>query len=192
MLDDENQALIVDTDGDGWCDPINPLLIPTTEPPTQNDQVLKVRLAPGAGQGDADFTATTAGLAELPVLPPGRPVPPVPLCPGNQPTIAIWLLDSLPAIWSVEHDRRRRWCLGQQFDTLANNITEGWACIAVADHRQRRQHQRLAAAARLHRLQSTAPTRGSRRTPRRAREHRPPARDLRQERRTTVTPGAVQ
>ena len=44
ILDDETQPLIVDTDGDGSCDAINPLLIPTTQPPTQNNQVLKVRL----------------------------------------------------------------------------------------------------------------------------------------------------
>ena len=55
MLDDETQALIVDTDGDGWCDSINPLLTPTTEPPVTNDQVLKVRLAPVETAGSANF-----------------------------------------------------------------------------------------------------------------------------------------
>src|SRR6185295_367245 len=51
VLDDENQALIVDTDGDGWCDSINPLLVPTTEPPTDNNQVLKIRLTPVPPKG---------------------------------------------------------------------------------------------------------------------------------------------
>ncbi|HEX9288375.1 MAG TPA: hypothetical protein VF904_02530, partial [Anaeromyxobacteraceae bacterium] len=34
ILDDATQPLIVDTDGDGFCDHINPHLIPTTQPPT--------------------------------------------------------------------------------------------------------------------------------------------------------------
>ena len=37
---------MVDTDGDGNCDAINPKLIPTTQPPTMNNQVLKIRLPP--------------------------------------------------------------------------------------------------------------------------------------------------
>ena len=26
----------------------------------------------------------------------------------------------------------KNWCFGQPFDTYANNISQGWACIAVA------------------------------------------------------------
>ena len=61
------------------------------------------------------------------------PAPPLLLCPGHQPTIAIGYYDGLlPAIWTVEHIDAGNWCFGQQFDTFANNISEGWACIAVA------------------------------------------------------------
>src|SRR5262249_51660595 len=55
VLDDTTQPLVVDTDGDGNCDAINPLLIPVTNPPTRPDEVLKVRLAPVPKAGNADF-----------------------------------------------------------------------------------------------------------------------------------------
>jgi hypothetical protein len=133
VLDDESQALIVDTDGDGWCDSINPLLIPTTEPPTDNNQVLKIRLTPVTPDGVANFYPdpslpnTFCGQGKAPTLPP-------PLCPGNQPTIAIGYTAQAqqPAIWSVENIDRN-WCFGKQFDAFANNIKDdSWACIAVA------------------------------------------------------------
>ena len=134
VLDDETKPLIVDTDGDGWCDSINPLLTPTTEPPTTNDQVLKVRLVPVIPAGAADFTQDLT-LPQGPTAAFCRrgldPVPPELLCPGHQPTIAISYAGDTPAIWTVE-DVDRNWCFGQQFDTFANNINEGWACIAVA------------------------------------------------------------
>jgi hypothetical protein len=132
VLDDENGVLIVDTDGDGWCDSINPLLIPTTEPPTANNQVLKVRLAPVESAGIANFMPDPSlpnsfcNRGSAPVLPP-------PLCPF-QPSIAIGYLGdaSEPAIWSVEDIDPDNWCFGKQFDTRANKIDPGWACFAVA------------------------------------------------------------
>ena len=48
------------------------------------------------------------------------------------PPIAISYAGGSPAIWSVE-PIDATWCLGSQFDTLANNIHDGWTCIAVAD-----------------------------------------------------------
>jgi hypothetical protein len=136
VLDDENQALIVDTDGDGWCDSINPLLVPTTEPPTSNNQVLKVRLVPVPRMGVGNFTpdsslpAPPASLSAFCRRGTDAALPPL-LCPGNQPSIAIGYAGNQPAIWSVENVDAR-WCFGKQFDTYANNIGEGWACIAVA------------------------------------------------------------
>jgi hypothetical protein len=131
VLDDtENHVLIVDTDGDGWCDAINPLLIPTTEPPVTNDQVLKIRLVPIEREGVANFTPDST-------LPTNfcrsglDPTLPQPLCIGNQPTIAIGYAGSEPAIWSLE-DVDVNWCFGKPFDSFANNISQGWACIAVA------------------------------------------------------------
>jgi len=134
VLDDESQALIVDTDDDGWCDSINPLLIPTTEPPVTNNQVLKVRLAPVMGQGVGNFIPDPT----LPLPPTSQfcrrgtdPALPLPLCPGHQPSIAITYAIGQPAIWSLEQIDKG-WCFGEPFDSYANGISQGWACIAVA------------------------------------------------------------
>ena len=55
-----NQPLVVDSDGDGRCDQVNPLLTPIspTKPPTPGSGVLQVRLAavPPGGKGDFDRT----------------------------------------------------------------------------------------------------------------------------------------
>jgi hypothetical protein len=136
ILDDTSQPLIVDTDGDGWCDRINPHLQPTTRPPTQNNQVLKVRLAGVPGQGDADYRSDGNAAPNCPYDPAA--LPPMISCPGNQPYMAISGLDNTPIIWSVE-PINEFWCMGSQFDTKANTITEGkspsdgagWTCIAV-------------------------------------------------------------
>lgn len=55
VLTDTEQPLVVDSDGDGNCDTINPVLVPTIGPLTQSDQVLKIRLAGVAPAGAADF-----------------------------------------------------------------------------------------------------------------------------------------
>jgi len=133
VLDDESKALIVDTDSDGWCDAINPLLVPTTAPPTSNDQVLKIRLAPVTPAGRANFTPD--GTLPNSFCQPGiDPFLPKTLCPGNQPTVAIGYRDQAkePAIWTVENIDAD-WCFGKQFDAYANNMkSDNWLCIAVA------------------------------------------------------------
>jgi hypothetical protein len=143
ILTDNTQPLVVDTNGDGYCDSINPQLAPTTGPLTQADQVLKIRLGGVPPAGAADFEGPpTPGAAADPGLPiPGRcvqgkdPAPPKVLCKLDgfeQPTIAIGYLDNQPAIWSVEPIDAGR-CMGNQLDTRANNIPEGqWICMAVA------------------------------------------------------------
>ncbi len=131
ILDDVAQPLVVDVDGDGTCDAINPKLLPTTQPPTVNNQVLKVRLAGVPHQGGADFRddgdPPDPSICDYPPV----ALPPNFLCSNAQPTIAIGYTPALlPAVWSVE-PINASWCEGRQFDTLANHIGEGWACIAV-------------------------------------------------------------
>ena len=58
------------------------------------------------------------------------PAPPPLLCHPLQPTIAIGYAGGEPAIWTVEPVDEPH-CFGNQFDSYANNIHEGWACIAV-------------------------------------------------------------
>jgi hypothetical protein len=130
ILDDHTQPLVVDTDGNGTCDSINPLLVPTTEPPTQGDQVLKVRLVAVPPAGRADYTpASDSAVPGVCLAGRDLEIPP-PLCLGTQPTIAIGYAFTQPAIWGVDEVDGAH-CLGGQFDALANNIAEGWACIAV-------------------------------------------------------------
>ena len=139
ILTDNTQPLVVDTDGDGYCDSINPLLAPTTGPLTQAEEVLKIRLAGVPPAGNADFEGPpTPGAAVDPGLPISGtcvqgidPAPPKVLCNFEEPTIAIGYSDNLPAIWSVEPIDADR-CMGNQLDTRANNIPEGqWICMAV-------------------------------------------------------------
>jgi len=134
ILTDNTQPLVVDTDGDGYCDTINPLLAPTTGPLTQATQVLKIRLAGVPPRGSADFEGSPKdpGLPIAGTCVQGLdPAPPKTLCGFDQPTIAISYSDNLPAVWSVEPIDADR-CLGNQLDTRANNILEGqWICMAV-------------------------------------------------------------
>jgi hypothetical protein len=137
ILTDNTQPLVVDTDGDGYCDTINPLLAPTSGPLTQADQVLKIRLAgiPPGGTADFEGSPTDPGLPIPGTCVQGLdPGPPKVLCQlggFQQPTIAISYADSSPAIWSVEPIDPDH-CMGNQLDTRANNIAEGqWICMAV-------------------------------------------------------------
>jgi hypothetical protein len=139
ILTDGSQPLVVDSDGDGYCDQINPLLVPTNGPLSQSDQVLKIRLAGVLLGGNADFFKPDYDTADD-ALPSGcnfgsDTAPPKRLCQLDgfeQPTIAISYAEGAPAIWSVEPIDTAR-CLGNQLDTKANNINDGqWICMAVA------------------------------------------------------------
>jgi hypothetical protein len=129
ILNDKGIPLVVDSNGDGACDEINPLLVPTTDPPTMSDQVLKVRLAGVPPAGTADFRPDGSLPVNAPCGEGTAGAPPAPIC-LEQPTEAITYAGGAPAVWSVEPIDVNR-CLGNQFDTLANKITEGWACLAV-------------------------------------------------------------
>ncbi len=137
ILTDGNRPLIVDSDNDGNCDTINPLLIPTTGPLTQSDQVLKIRLAGVKPAGGANFLPDPSILTANPALPCGEgtaTAPPKNLCAlagFEQPTIAIAAADGEPGVWTIDPINAGT-CLGSQLDTRANNIPDGqWICIAV-------------------------------------------------------------
>jgi hypothetical protein len=142
VLSETSQALVVDVDGDGVCDSLNPKLIPTTKGPTQSNEVLAVRLAAVPPKGAADFTPdpslmTPAGMAAYPACTPGdAPVGPRRLCGAQPQTIVIGYpaaVGPASSIWSVEPiTSAEPWCVGSQFDAFANQIREGWACVAAA------------------------------------------------------------
>ena len=72
--------LTVDTDGDGNCDAINPLLVPTSGPPTQSNQVLQIRLAGVPPAGSADFRPDSTLPANAPCGEGTATAPPKELC----------------------------------------------------------------------------------------------------------------
>jgi hypothetical protein len=135
---DTSTPLVVDSDGDSWCDTINPKLEPTTRAPLAPNQVLKVRLAGVPMRGAPDFSP----LPELPTgcLPKFETAPDAVcsvLAPSRD-TIAIGHPDIIegpyPSIWTLEPiTEKSPFCLGAQFDTFANEIrSPGWICLAVA------------------------------------------------------------
>jgi len=140
ILADTTQPLVVDQDGDGFCDVINPKLVPTTSPLTGAPrQVLKVRLKPVPPAGVGDYRPDLTAPAECV---PGKDVnPPENICNVEQPTVAISYAGGAPAIWSIEpiSPDDPRYCFGSQLDTFANNVPDsgsttapGWRCVAVA------------------------------------------------------------
>jgi hypothetical protein len=136
VLADTSQPLVVDNDGDGNCDVINPKLVPTTMPLTGAPrQVLKIRMRPVPPAGAGDFTPDPSLPGGLACLPGMDLNPPANICHVEQPTVAISYAGGLPAIWAVEPiaPDDPRYCFGSQLDTLANNVPQGgWRCVAVA------------------------------------------------------------
>jgi hypothetical protein len=143
VLADTSQPLVVDVDGDGICDAINPKLIPTTKGPSQSNEVLTIRLNPVPPKGAADFTPDPSldPMSPLRAMWPGcnpgkDPAAPRRLCGSQTLTMAIGYPSAIgpnPAIWSIEPiTGAEPWCVGGQFDTHANEIKDGWACIAAA------------------------------------------------------------
>ncbi len=131
----QNAPLVVDSDGDGNCDEINPLLVPTSRP-VASDEVLQIRLAGVPAGGEADFEPDPS----LPARPGGAffcgqgsaTAPPRPLCTFEQPTVVFSYAGGLPSVWSVEPIDPGFRCVGNQFDALANQVADGqWICIAV-------------------------------------------------------------
>jgi hypothetical protein len=129
VLVDTTKALVVDTDGDGACDAVNPLLTPTTTPMSLTDALL-INMTPLTPTGSADFAGSpvdicaVAGTADK---------PPDPLCDTTTMTVVIPSHAGTPAIYTVPpvvSDHLQ--CVGRQFDALGSNVKDGWICLAVA------------------------------------------------------------
>jgi hypothetical protein len=146
ILADTSQPLVVDTDGDGNCDVINPKLVPTTTPlvPGAPRQVLKVRLRPVPPAGQPDYRPDPnipTYLSNFCDGPGDATDPPVEICNIENPFVAISYANLLPAIWAAEPiaPDDPRYCFGSQLDTNADNVPQstgtdgsGWRCIAIA------------------------------------------------------------
>lgn len=136
VLDDSERALIVDSDGDGTCDAINPTIVPTIVPTVGNEAaVLDLAPAPASGlsyypaempDGD-EFAGFNQGCAfgeddEAPdvVCYAADNVTRIPFTPFGQ----------LPMIY-VPRPIDDNACMGYAFDAVATNIADGWACVAA-------------------------------------------------------------
>ena len=131
ILDDTSNPLVVDTNNDGVCDAINPLLTPTTTPMSDKDALL-VNMAPIPPAGAADYTPSSP--------PPGAPCisgmdtkPPELLCLGTTSLsqVIAYSTASTPAIYGIPPLAVGGQCVGRQFDALANHVADGWICLAV-------------------------------------------------------------
>jgi hypothetical protein len=140
VLDDTSRPLVVDTDDDGVCDAINPKLVPTITPPTRPEEVLQVRLTAIPPAGEADFTPdpalrTPEGASLWGCGPANEQLAPAPLCTPHLASVVIGYPAAqhpASAIWGIAPIGGPGYCLGSQFDAFANNIADGWACIAAA------------------------------------------------------------
>jgi hypothetical protein len=130
--DDGMTALAVDTDGDTYCDDVNPLLIPTAGPVVMQNEALSLQMAPIPGTGTPDFqfsAGTVAGCSE--VGDTGTTTAPPRLCGATTMTYAhTYTPAMLPAIYALPPVKPGdpANCVGFQLDA-ANQLPEGPACV---------------------------------------------------------------
>ncbi len=134
VLDDTTKPLVVDTDGNGSCDDINPKITPTSVPSSASDAAV-VDLTPLAASGNPYYPASMSGdpftgsnascgvgddaqaPAQLCAFADATRIPEVPAY-------------HLPMIYTIPPAEEPA-CMGYGFDALASNITDGWACVAI-------------------------------------------------------------
>ena len=146
ILSNTSRPLVVDTSNppDGFCDDINPDLVPTTKPQTDKDAQLisMVPLSPGnnadfspepgvacsrttSGEPPSPFCETT-GNASKAQFAAGDPMPHCDVM-----TDVLSYAGNLPSIYTIGpivNDGLQ--CAGRQFDA-SNNLKDGWACLAA-------------------------------------------------------------
>jgi hypothetical protein len=132
VLDDSTRPLIVDTNGDGVCDDINPELIPTPAPNAPNE-ALVVGLEGVSASGGGDFRADVIGAENADVCVSGAAATaPLPLC--TKESEARIVIDTEvtdePQIFGIPEIEPNN-CLGYYVDMTARGIVDGWACAAV-------------------------------------------------------------
>jgi len=130
ILDDTSRPLVVDTNNDGVCDAVNPLLTPTTTPMSDSDALL-VNMIPIPPSGTADYTPRIPD-AGAPCISGSDSKPPESLCFTTNLSATIPYATNLPAIYAIPPVLAGGQCVGRQFDALGNHVNDGWVCLAVA------------------------------------------------------------
>ena len=150
VLDDTAQALAVDSTGDGFCDSINPEVVPLGSAPLPG-QAIAVDLVPVNSVGVPDYRPDGLGSAEHGgvCLDGTGTDEPKALCEvtGAPPVAGTYsgpavvdmtyalrtTIAALPAIYvpgPAPSDPLR--CAGLPFDFRANEVADGWVCVAAA------------------------------------------------------------
>jgi len=132
VLDDTTRPLVVDTDGDGVCDALNPTLVPTVVPMFANEAA-RVDLVAIPPTGAAYYTADTFGGSNAAVCAAGDDTEaPEPVCLGEpgMTTILKTPFTGLAQIFAIPPADEAN-CAGFAFDAVASNISDGWACVAT-------------------------------------------------------------
>jgi hypothetical protein len=132
VLDDSTRPLIVDTDGDGVCDDINPEIVPTPAPDAPNE-ALVVALAGISATGSADFRPDAMGAENDDVCVPGdaTTAPPALCAKESEARVVIDTeVTNQPQIYGIPLVDEFN-CLGYFVDMQAHGFAEGWACAAV-------------------------------------------------------------
>ena len=133
--DDGQTPLAVDTDGDTYCDDVNPLLIPTAGPVMMQGEALSLQMVPLGLQGAPNYQ--TGG-----TLPAGSPcnqlgdataTAPKPICTDTPMLYALaYSSPATPAIWTLPPVKTGDPvdCSGYQLDAANQlfNGTDGPAC----------------------------------------------------------------
>ncbi len=150
ILDDTKKALVYDNDGDGYCDAINPEIVPLASKPGKGEAVA-VKMAAAKPTGSADFRhpllsgitdtfssdAGTSGAAKPPSSCQfwgGSSKKPNAMCQGTTMTSVISYAGNLSAIYSlppISGSSSGYTCSGLPFDFKANKISDGWVCVAA-------------------------------------------------------------
>lgn len=151
VLDDTSKPIVIDTTGDGFCDAINPEIVPLAGGPLPGQAVaVKLVAVPSAGSAPflppQGFTAPLPGVCNdwgtdsdepdelcattgAPATAPGyakravKPLTYVPLDDNDPQRPALWVPGPV-----VSGDKFR--CAGLPFDFVANSIQPGWVCVA--------------------------------------------------------------
>ena len=144
ILGDTSKPLVVDTDGDGVCDHLNPNIVPNpTMPPDPMHAVLLSMVqitASGDPQGAPQPYSLPVDSNNQPMctMEVGGGTTSTPLCQGSGSDMRYVLHDSsqmpaTPLIWTLPPVSAPPMdaCTGFPFDALANNIPNGWICAAV-------------------------------------------------------------
>ena len=131
--DDGQTVLAVDTDGDTYCDDVNPLLIPTAGPVMMQNEALSLQMVPMTAGGTPNYTqgGSATGCAEVgdaqTMTAPDR------LCADAALGFSYELsYTGGPSIWTLPVYKAGDPidCVGFQLDA-ANQLPEGPACVVT-------------------------------------------------------------